>query len=97
MKLKITPLHLLSKFFQKKEDIANLRVAIDRLHADFREIIDLAIFQDMKYKEIAEFLKIPIGTVMSRLFNAKQKLKEEFFKVQQGISHVSSWPKMLHS
>ena len=40
-----------------------------------REIIWLRHFEDMDYATIAEVLEIPVGTVMSRLFHARQKLK----------------------
>ena len=50
--------------------------AIDRLKPDFREIIIMKHFHNLSYKEIAEALDIPIGTVMSRLFNARQELRE---------------------
>lgn len=50
--------------------------AIERLKSDFREIIIMKHFHNLSYKEIAEALNIPIGTVMSRLFNARQELKE---------------------
>jgi RNA polymerase sigma-70 factor (ECF subfamily) len=36
----------------------------------------LAYYQDMKYREIAEALKIPVGTVKSRLHAALAKLQE---------------------
>jgi len=51
--------------------------AINSLKSQEKEIIILKDFQDMSYKEIAEFLNIPIGTVMSRLFNARKTLKEK--------------------
>jgi RNA polymerase sigma-70 factor (ECF subfamily) len=50
--------------------------AIDKLKPDFREIIIMKHFHNLSYKEIAEALDIPIGTVMSRLFNARQELRE---------------------
>ncbi|MBD3233723.1 MAG: sigma-70 family RNA polymerase sigma factor [candidate division Zixibacteria bacterium] len=50
--------------------------AISQLDEDSREIIILKHFQDMSYKEIAEVLRIPIGSVMSRLYYARQKLKK---------------------
>ena len=51
-----------------------MRAAIARLSDDHREIIVLKNFKDCSYKEIAEILEIPIGTVMSRLFYARQAL-----------------------
>ena len=41
-----------------------------------REILALRHFQDFSYQQIAESLAIPIGTVMSRLFYARQSLRE---------------------
>ncbi|MBN1558792.1 sigma-70 family RNA polymerase sigma factor [candidate division KSB1 bacterium] len=49
--------------------------AMDDLKPQEREIIVLKDFQDLAYKDIAELLQIPIGTVMSRLFNARRALK----------------------
>ena len=40
------------------------------------EILALRHFQEMAYQEIADTLEIPIGTVMSRLFHARRRLKE---------------------
>ncbi len=51
--------------------------AISSLKDHEREIIILRDFQNMSYKEIAEVLDCPIGTVMSRLFNARKQLKEK--------------------
>lgn len=41
-----------------------------------REVIVLKDLEGYRYREIAEILGVPIGTVMSRLFHARQKLKE---------------------
>ncbi len=59
----------------RSEEAASLYRAIDRLNPDHREIIMLKSFGDCSYAEIAEILGIPIGTVMSRLYNARMKLK----------------------
>ncbi len=52
-----------------------LWAAMDELKPKEKEIIVLKDLQDLSYKEIAEVLDIPIGTVMSRLFNARKALK----------------------
>lgn len=62
--------------YEESETRINLWRAIDRLKPDFREIIIMKHFHNLSYKEIAEALNIPIGTVMSRLFNARQELRE---------------------
>lgn len=51
--------------------------AMNELKPHEREIIILKDFQEMSYKEIAESMNCPIGTVMSRLFTARQALKSQ--------------------
>jgi RNA polymerase sigma-70 factor (ECF subfamily) len=63
-----------------------VRAAIARLSADHREIIVLKNFRDHSYREIAEILGIPIGTVMSRLFYARQALRSIIEQMERGGS-----------
>ncbi len=49
--------------------------ALDSLKPEFRVVVELADLQGLSYREIADALEIPIGTVMSRLFRARQNLK----------------------
>jgi RNA polymerase sigma-70 factor (ECF subfamily) len=58
------------------EDTELIRKAVDELPAEFREILILRHQEDLSYKELGEILKIPTGTVMSRLARARAKLKE---------------------
>ncbi|MEW6745101.1 MAG: RNA polymerase sigma factor [Planctomycetota bacterium] len=51
--------------------------AFGTLKTSDREILSLRHFQEMAYEEIARILEIPIGTVMSRLFHARRKLREK--------------------
>ncbi|HEX9974570.1 MAG TPA: sigma-70 family RNA polymerase sigma factor [bacterium] len=60
---------------EKDEMCEQLWNAIDALKPNEREIIILKDFQEMSYKEIAATLECPIGTVMSRLYTARQALK----------------------
>ena len=57
-----------------RADAAALDAALDNLPPPFREIIVLREFNDLSYKEIAEIVKTPIGTVMSRLARARALL-----------------------
>ena len=50
--------------------------ALESLSPAQREILVLRDYQDLSYAEIAETLKIPIGTVMSRLHGARIRLKQ---------------------
>jgi RNA polymerase sigma-70 factor (ECF subfamily) len=58
------------------EDAELIKNAIDQLPAEFREILTLRHQEGLSYNEIGEILKVPIGTVMSRLARARGKLKE---------------------
>jgi len=60
--------------FIRQEEAACLRKAIMQLDFEDREIIMLKHFRDLSYDEIAKLLKIPKGTVMSRLYYARKKL-----------------------
>jgi RNA polymerase sigma-70 factor (ECF subfamily) len=50
--------------------------ALDTLSADQRAVFVLRVFEDLSYKEIAEALEISMGTVMSRLSRARERLRE---------------------
>ena len=50
--------------------------AMNRLSARDREILVLRQFQDLSYRAIAHALDIPEGTVMSRLFHARRRLRD---------------------
>ena len=54
-----------------------LERAIEGLPPTQREAFVLKEFQGLKYREIAELLDVPIGTVMSRLYAARQKLAKD--------------------
>ena len=50
--------------------------ALDRLPPQHREVIVLVGLEEMSYRDVAEILGVPIGTVMSRLSRARATLKE---------------------
>jgi RNA polymerase sigma-70 factor (ECF subfamily) len=54
----------------------DLARALAALSEGLRQVIELAVYQDLPYAEVAEILKIPVGTVKSRMFNALAKLRE---------------------
>ena len=57
--------------------------AIMELKEEFREVIVLKHFQDLSYREIADTLGIPEGTVMSRLYHARLALKKSLVTVMK--------------
>lgn len=54
-----------------------VRGAVTRLPALYRQVIEMHHFQHMKYREIADHLGIPIGTVMNRIHRARQKMRDD--------------------
>ena len=52
-----------------------VRAALEELPEEFRIPLLLSCQGDMRYKEVADTLGIPVGTVMSRLFRARQRLR----------------------
>src|SRR6202049_2727961 len=59
-----------------RSDSQLLQRAIDDLPVHYRETLLLCEVEEMSYREIAEILSIPIGTVMSRLARARKALRE---------------------
>lgn len=59
-----------------QEALERVRKALERLKPEHREIVVLREVEDQSYEEIAATLDIPVGTVMSRLFAARMKLRE---------------------
>lgn len=55
--------------------------AFQEMSARDREILTLRHFDELAYQEIADALEIPIGTVMSRLFHARRRLRESLQEV----------------
>jgi len=70
-----------SKQVERQETKEIVWDAINSLKPQEREIIILKDFQEHSYKEISELLDCPMGTVMSRLYNARQALKVKLEKV----------------
>lgn len=58
----------------RRADIAVVEAAIGELPLPFREIVVFRDINGLSYKQIAELLNVPIGTVMSRLSRARAKL-----------------------
>jgi RNA polymerase sigma-70 factor, ECF subfamily len=59
-------------------ELIELTQHVGRLPAEQREVLLLAVVEEMRYEEIASALAIPVGTVMSRLSRARGKLRLAF-------------------
>ena len=61
-----------------------VRRAVDELPEQTRQVVLLVYFQGLKYREAADVLSIPVGTVKSRLHAAVQKLGEALTPIKLG-------------
>lgn len=61
--------------YEQKERLDHMTHALSRLSYQQRELIVLSEIDEMAYKDISQLLKIPMGTVKSRLSRSKQALK----------------------
>ena len=61
---------------QQLED-EEILAALERIPQAFREVVVLSDVEEFSYKEVAEFLGVPIGTVMSRLHRGRKLLRQQ--------------------
>ena len=59
----------------RSADVGAILSALSELEEDYRTALELFYIADLSYKEISSTLKIPIGTVMSRLSRGKERLR----------------------
>jgi RNA polymerase sigma-70 factor (ECF subfamily) len=59
-----------------------LREALNELPANFREVLVLRELEGMSYKEIADVMDVPIGTVMSGLARGRAQLRERLMRLR---------------
>jgi RNA polymerase sigma-70 factor (ECF subfamily) len=52
--------------------------AIGRLPEELRTTLVLQVYEELKYREVAAILNVPVGTVKSRMNHAMRRLREEF-------------------
>lgn len=61
-----------------------VQVALDELTGQMRDVINLVYFQGLKYREAAEALNVPVGTIKSRMNAAVNKLYEVWKQTHAG-------------
>ena len=65
------------KIYDTKQRQKMILKAVDKLPKKQKEVIILYEFEEKSYEEISQKLKVPVGTVKSRLYCAREILKEE--------------------
>lgn len=69
---------------------ADVKGALDSLPDAFREVVILADIEGFSYKEIADLLGIPLGTVMSRLHRGRRQLQVKLWEYAKRAHYVSA-------
>lgn len=59
------------------EGALDVAAAVAALPETMRQVVELGVYQDLPYAEVARILGIPLGTVKSRMFNAIRALREK--------------------
>jgi RNA polymerase sigma-70 factor (ECF subfamily) len=67
----------------RKLDAQTIQGLVAALPDVFREVIVLREIEDMSYREIAEIVSTPVGTVMSRLARGRAMLREAWIKAER--------------
>ena len=66
----------------RKELIRAVEKAMNKLSSNHRQVIVLREIEGLSYKEISEILNVSVGTVMSRLHHARQKMQSSLRRIQ---------------
>ena len=75
--------------YVSKIEAEQVRMAVQKLPVEFREIIVLREYEDLSYLEIASVLDCPVGTVMSRLGRARARLRAMLSEAFKGSDSPS--------
>ena len=67
---------------QRKE---YLTIAIEKLPAKYRQLVELRYFKELSYEEVATQLELPLGTVKAQLFRARELLNEQLSAMEDQI------------
>jgi RNA polymerase sigma-70 factor (ECF subfamily) len=72
------------------EDVLDedVQLALEELPDDYRMVVILADLEGFAYKEIAEILEVPVGTVMSRLYRGRRRLEEAMLRYARDHGYI---------
>jgi RNA polymerase sigma-70 factor, ECF subfamily len=72
-----------ARVFESNETTAAVRVAVNSLPLELRQVVVMKEFEELTFKEIAEALDLPLSTVKSRLYTALKQLQMRLQKFSQ--------------
>ncbi|MCG7428010.1 sigma-70 family RNA polymerase sigma factor [Helcobacillus sp. ACRRO] len=71
---------------------SDIKEALNNLREDYREAVYLADVEGFSYKEIAEIMETPIGTVMSRLHRGRAQLRDQLEQYARSRGYLRDEP-----
>lgn len=77
---------------ESQVDPEQLQAALQQLPESYRVVLAMFYYENCRYREIAERLELPIGTVMSRLARAKSCLRAKLFVADEEVSPGAARP-----
>lgn len=75
------------RFFDSFIDQEVIR-AVERLPADFREVVVLSDIEGLSHAEIADIVDVPLGTVKSRLHRGRRQLQRELYEYAVEMGYI---------
>jgi RNA polymerase sigma-70 factor (ECF subfamily) len=82
-----TPSHSVEHLYIQKQSIQSVHEAIGNLPLEQREVITLIDLHGYSYQEVSDITTAPIGTVMSRLSRAREKMKRLLMEERETIQY----------
>ncbi len=76
-------------FFESRMD-GQVHEALQSIPADYRLAVLLADLEGFAYKEVAEILDVPVGTVMSRLYRGRRPLEKAMLEYAQTHGYLAA-------
>jgi RNA polymerase sigma-70 factor, ECF subfamily len=67
---------------ERRDMLNRLEAALERLSPEHREVMELTFYHEFSYEEIAQIMNCPVNTVKTRMFYAKQKVRETLSQMQ---------------
>jgi RNA polymerase sigma-70 factor, ECF subfamily len=77
----------------QSQTVARVRRFIRALPSRYREVLVLCDLQGLSYEEAGEVIRVPVGTVRSRLYRARQQLAERVTNAEHPPASVSQRPR----
>lgn len=81
--------------FLATEIDSNVKQTLLNLPHDYKMVVLLADLEGFSYKEIAEILTVPVGTVMSRLYRGRRMMERSLLKYGRRYNYITAPPEKL--